>query len=82
MKNAEFNNKHYFSSLVNRLLAHASMLLSVLVLVCFVIDRVNDAMDFMTSDLSKWLFAITAVVSILNALFTIINLWVKPENQK
>lgn len=67
---------------VNRLFAHASMLLSILVLVCFVLDRFNDAMDFMTADISKWLFAVTAVVSIISAILTIVNLWAKPQKGK
>lgn len=67
---------------VNRLFAHASMLLSILVLVCFVLDKFNNAMDFMTADISKWLFAVTAVVSIISAILTIINLWTKPQKRK
>lgn len=67
---------------VNRLFAHASMLLSILVLVCFVLDKFNDAMDFMTADISKWLFAVTAVVSIISAILTIVNLWTKPQKGK
>lgn len=67
---------------VNKLFAHASMLLSILVLVCFVLDKFNNAMDFMTADISKWLFAVTAVVSIINAILTIINLWTKPQKRK
>lgn len=67
---------------VNRLFAHASMLLSILVLVCFVLDRLNNAMDFMTADISKWLFAVTAVVSIISSILTIINLWAKPQKRE
>ncbi len=67
---------------VNRLFAHASMLLSILVLVCFVLDKFNNAMDFMTADISKWLFAVTAVVSIISSILTIINLWTKPQKRK
>lgn len=76
------NGGHRGRLMVNRLFAHASMLLSILVLVCFVLDKFNNAMDFMTADISKWLFAVTAVVSIISAILTIVNLWTKPQERK
>lgn len=67
---------------VNKLFAHASMLLSILVLVCFVLDKFNNAMDFMTAEISKWLFAVTAIISIISAILTIVNLWTKPQKRR
>lgn len=64
---------------LNNLFSHASLLLSLIVLVCFVLDRFNDAMDFMTADISKNLFALTAIVSITASILSIINLWIKPR---
>ncbi len=80
MKNNESgNNENRARKVINRLFAHASMLFSILVIVCFVIDKFNDAMDFMTSDISKGVFAVTAVISIVSSILTIINLWEKPK---
>lgn len=76
------NGGHRGRLMINKLFAHASMLLSILVLVCFVLDKFNNAMDFMTADISKWLFAVTAVVSIISAILTIINLWTIPQKRK
>lgn len=76
------NGGHRGCLMINKLFAHASMLLSILVLVCFVLDKFNNAMDFMTADISKWLFAVTAVVSIISAILTIINLWTMPQKRK
>lgn len=82
MNEKRVNIGHRRCLMVNKLFAHASMLLSILVLVCFVLDKFNNAMDFMTADISKWLFAVTAVVSIISSVLTIINLWTKPQNRK
>lgn len=71
--------KHSVRIALNNLFSHASLLLSLIVLVCFVLDRFNDAMDFMTADISKYLFALTALVSIIASILSIINLWKKPE---
>lgn len=76
------NGGHRGRLMINNLFAHASMLMSILVLVCFVLDKFNNAMDFMTADISKWLFAVTAVVSIISAILTIINLWTIPQKRK
>ena len=81
MKSIENNSENRVRKVVNRLFAHASMLLSIIVLVCFVLDKFNDAMDFMTADISKWLFAVTAAVSIISAILTIINLWKRPDGK-
>lgn len=42
MKSIENNSEHRVRKVVNRLFAHASMLLSIIVLVCFVLDKFNE----------------------------------------
>ena len=40
-----------------RLLPHATLILSLMVLTFFVIDRFNEYMAFMSSEISKWVIA-------------------------
>ena len=49
------------------ILAHAAVVLSLMYLVFFVIDRINTAMEFINHDMTKALIAVLAVVSIVNA---------------
>lgn len=79
MKTKIDSKSHGVRIKLNNLFSHASLLLSLIVLVCFVLDRFNDAMDFMTADISKNLFALTAIVSITASILSIINLWIKPR---
>ena len=53
-----------------RIFPHITLILSLMVLTFFVIDRFNEFMAFMTSDLSKWVIAALA----LSALVTSIRL--------
>ena len=46
-----FNNK---PRVFRVLLSHLTAMLALLVLFCFVFVRFNTAMEFMTSELSKW----------------------------
>ena len=50
------------------IVSHITMLLAVLVLVLFVIDHVNDAMQFMSSRLSMWVIAILALSAFESAV--------------
>ncbi len=53
-----------------RVFPHITLILSLMVLTFFVIDRFNEFMAFMTSELSKWVIAALA----LSALVTSIRL--------
>ncbi|MCR5610897.1 MAG: hypothetical protein K6F68_03595 [Clostridiales bacterium] len=81
MKNKlfDFKNKRRVFRVV---LAHITALLSVMTITFFIIDRFNDAMEFMTSDLSKVLFLVLAVLSLISSIVTIVCLWVNPDRIK
>lgn len=48
-------------------LNHAAIILSLMYLVFFVIDRINNAMEFINNDMTKVLLVLLAVISIVNA---------------
>ncbi|MBO4384636.1 MAG: hypothetical protein J5854_04375 [Clostridia bacterium] len=81
MKNRmfDFKNKRRVFRVV---LAHLTVLLSIMVISFFMIDRFNDAMEFMTSDLSKFVCLILAVLSLVSSIVTIVCLWVNPDRKK
>ncbi len=64
------------------LLSHLTAMLAVIVIICFIIDRFNTAMEFMTSSLSKWCILILAVLALASSILTIIALWVNPDRQR
>lgn len=49
------------------ILSHAAIILSLMYLVLFVIDRINNAMEFINNDITKVLLVILAVIAIVNA---------------
>lgn len=51
-----------------RLLPHATLILSLMVLTFFVIDRFNEYMAFMSSEISKWVIAGLALCALLSAI--------------
>lgn len=53
--------KHFFS----RLLPHLVIILSVMILTFFVIDRFNEAMAFLNNDITKCLAALLALLSLI-----------------
>ena len=54
------------------LLAHLNIILALMVLVFFVIDCFNTAMELMTSDMSKWVIGALALVSAVNGIHKVI----------
>lgn len=56
---------------MKRFIPHLTICLSLMTLAFFVIDRFNEIMAFMTSDMSKWLFAVLALCSIFTSVFLI-----------
>jgi hypothetical protein len=63
--------KRFFS----RILPHAVIVLSLMTLTFFGIDRFNPIMAFMTSELSKWVFALLAVTGFATAILLIGMQW-------
>lgn len=72
---------HPVRTVINTLFAHVSVIVSLIVLICFVLDKFNDAMDFMTADISRWLIGISALIAIINGILTIVSLWKKPNSK-
>ncbi|MBR3299485.1 MAG: hypothetical protein IKI64_09845 [Clostridia bacterium] len=75
----DFSNK---GRVIRTVLSHITMLLAVLVLVLFVIDRVNNAMEFMTSQLSRWTIAALAFFALITAVLNIFALWDNPDKRR
>jgi len=60
---------------LGRIVPHLCIVFSLLTLVLFCIDRVNVAMAFMTAELSKWVFAVLAVLACASAVMLIFQQW-------
>ncbi len=56
-------------------LSHASIIGSVMLIIFFFIDRVNPAMDFLGSNLSKWCLFLYCIVSLFTALCSAVYLF-------
>ena len=56
---------------IERFLPHATIIISGICLVLFVLDRFNQYMHFMLNDITKWLVAILSILSILTSLLCI-----------
>ena len=69
--------KRFFS----RILPHAVIVLSLMTLTFFGIDRVNPIMAFMTSELSKWVFALLAVTGFATAILLIGMQWSEDDRK-
>lgn len=54
--------------LINTLTLNAAIIISLMYLVFFGIDRVNTAMEFINNDITKWLLVILAVITIYNSV--------------
>lgn len=55
------------------LLPHATLIIALILLTLFVIDRVNRAMMFLATDLTKWLLAVFAVLVIVQSVTAIVS---------
>lgn len=64
-----------FLRALGRIVPHLCIVFSLLTLVLFCIDRVNMAMAFMTAELSKWVFAVLAVLACAAAVMLIFQQW-------
>ena len=54
-----------------KIFPHTAIIISLMYLIFFGIDRVNAAMNFINNDMTKWLLVALAVISIANAVTVI-----------
>lgn len=64
-----------------RALPHLTIILGVMTLVFYVVDGFNAVMAFMASDLSKQVFMVLAVCSIISSIMLISRQW-KEDDRK
>lgn len=67
---------------LTRILPHAVIVLSLMTLTFFGIDRVNPIMAFMTSELSKWVFALLAATGFATAILLVGMQWGEDDRKK
>ncbi|HWS29013.1 MAG TPA: hypothetical protein VN512_02750 [Clostridia bacterium] len=65
--------------MLRTLLTHATIVLSVVFLVFFCIDRFNPAMEFIGSDISDWLLCAFCVIALLSSILSAVQLYKKGE---
>ena len=56
---------------ITKVLPHISIIISVMLIVFFVIDRFNGAMGFLDNDGAKVLISVLGVTSIINSIMLI-----------
>lgn len=64
-----------------KLLNHIQLILGIMLLTFFTIDRFNSAMDFMSNDITKFLVGALALIGIINAVTVIVRSWKKPSDE-
>jgi len=57
--------------MLRKILPHAAIIISLMYLVFFCIDRVNTAMAFINNDMTKVLLLALCAISVVNAIFLI-----------
>ena len=62
--------------------AHTGIIIGMMFVVFFVIDRYNPAMEFLTSSISKWLMLCLAIVSVIDGVFSAAMLYRKQKRQE
>lgn len=67
---------------LKRLIPHITIILAMMTLTFFVIDRFNEFMDFMTSEMSKWVFAGLAVFAIASSVRLIAADWKEKDKEE
>ena len=67
---------------LKKLIPHITIILALMTLTFFVIDGFNSFMDFMTSEMSKWVFAALAVFAIASAVRLIAADWREDERER
>lgn len=59
--------------MIRKMLPHATLIVAVMFVVFFCIDRVNEAMNFLGAEISKWLLLIFCILSIVTSVLLIIS---------
>ncbi|NLI53395.1 MAG: hypothetical protein GX417_03630 [Clostridiales bacterium] len=67
--------------LIARALPHLTIILSLMTLVFFSVDGFNPVMAFMASELSKHIFAVLAVCSIVTSVMLIARFWKEDDRR-
>ncbi len=62
-------------SFLRRVMAHIQLTLSVMMLVFFIIDRMNDAMEFLNNGITKWLMCVFAALTLVSSIMSIVAYW-------
>lgn len=62
--------------------AHAGIIVGMMFVVFFAIDRFNPAMEFLTSGLSKWLILFLAVCAVGDGLFSAVLLFQRQKRRE
>lgn len=58
---------------MKRIFPHLTLVLSIMTLVFFIIERQNEVMAFMTSVMSQWVFAGLAVCAMVTSICLIVE---------
>ena len=61
--------------------AHSSIIVGMMFVVFFIIDRFNPAMEFLTSSLSRWLILVLASCAFINGFFAAVFLFQKQKRR-
>lgn len=59
--------------MIRKMLPHATLIVAVMFVVFFCIDRVNEAMNFLGVDISKWLLLIFCILSVATSVLLIVS---------
>lgn len=62
--------------------SHTSIIIGMMFIVFFAIDRFNPAMEFLTSNLSRWLILVLALCAIINGFYAAVFLFQKQKRQE
>ena len=54
--------------MIRKALPHATIIVAVMFLVFFVIDRINEAMNFIGAEISKWLLFLFCLMAIATSV--------------
>lgn len=78
MKNDKSNK--YSLPVFAKVLNHVQLILGIMLLTFFTIDRFNQAMDFMSNNITKFLVGALALIGIVNAVTVIVRSWKNPSD--
>lgn len=59
---------------VNKVLSHLTIIFAGMFLVFFIIDRINPAMEFISSQISKWVLLMFVISALLQGITTLMDI--------